>query len=279
MPVTAADIQARKGADRKIVMLTAYDAPTARIVDEAGVDAILVGDSVGTNILGLDSEIRVTLDVVIHHARAVARGAKNALLIGDLPFMTYRLSIEQALQSSARMIQEGHMHAVKLEGGVDVADKVGAIVEAGIPVLGHIGLTPQSVNQLGGYRAQGRDLEGAKGLLEAASALAAAGAFAIVLEAIPHRLAALITERCGVPTIGIGAGPDCDGQIQVINDLLGWNPDFLPKHSKRYADVAGVIRGAIAGYSQEVRSGSFPTARHSFKIDEAIVKALLDQGA
>ena len=207
MRVTTRDVRAKKKSGDKLVMVTAYDAPTGRIVDEAGVDMILVGDSVGTNVLGLDSETRVTLDDVIHHAQAVARSAHNALLVGDLPFMTFRVSTEQALAASARMIQEGRVQAVKLEGGAEVAGRVEAITTAGIPVMGHVGLTPQSVNELGGYRAQGRDSKGARAVVDGALALESAGAFAIVLESIPHRLAGWITERIGVPTIGIGAGP------------------------------------------------------------------------
>ena len=274
MPVTTSDIRARKGSDEKIVMVTAYDTPTARIVDAAGVEMILVGDSLGTNVLGLDSEARVTLDDMVHHARAVARGAQNPLLVGDLPFMSYKVSTDQALATSARMIQEGCMQAVKLEGGADLAATIRAITAAGIPVMGHIGLTPQSVNKLGGYRAQGRDLDGARSLVDAALALEGAGVFAIVLEAIPHRLAGFITRRVAVPTIGIGAGPDCDGQVQVIHDIAGWNTDFLPKHSKRFANVAGELSKAVTDYVDEVRAGSFPTERHSFRIKGEVMDNL-----
>ncbi len=276
MSVTTRDIRARKNSGEKLVMVTAYDAPTACIVDEAGVDMILVGDSVGTNVLGLDSETHVTLDDMVHHARAVARSAANALLVGDLPFMTYRISTEQALATSARMIQDGHMHAVKLEGGVEMAGRVEAITGAGIPVMGHIGLTPQSVNELGGYRAQGKDSKGARSIVDGALALEGAGAFAIVLESVPYRLADLITERVGVPTIGIGAGPSCDGQVQVINDIAGWNPDFLPKHSKRFGNVEAELRKAVAGYVDEVREGSFPTERNSFRIKDEVIEELDD---
>ncbi len=274
MRVTTRDVRAKKKSGEKLVMVTAYDAPTARIVDEAGVDMILVGDSVGTNVLGLDSETRVTLDDVIHHARAVARSARNALLVGDLPFMTFRVSTEQALAASARMIQDGHVHAVKLEGGAEIAGRVEAITTAGIPVMGHVGLTPQSVNELGGYRAQGRDAKGARAVVDGALALESAGAFAIVLESIPHRLAGWITERMGVPTIGIGAGPYCDGQVQVIHDIAGWDPDFLPKHARRFGNVAEEFRKAVAGYVEEVREGSFPTERHSFRIKDSVMEEL-----
>jgi 3-methyl-2-oxobutanoate hydroxymethyltransferase len=188
--------------------------------------------------------------------------------------MTYRVSMEQALATSARMIQDGHMHAVKLEGGAELAGRVESIIAAGIPVMGHIGLTPQSVNELGGYRAQGKDSKGARSIVDGAMALEVAGAFAIVLEAVPHRLADLITERVGVPTIGIGAGPGCDGQVQVINDIAGWNPDFLPKHSKRFGDVAGELRKAVTGYVGEVRDGTFPTERHSFRIKDEVIEEL-----
>ena len=276
MPVTTRDIRAKKSSVEKLVMVTAYDAPTARIVDEAGVDVILVGDSVGTNVLGLDSEARVTMDDMVHHARAVARSAANALLVGDLPFMTYRVSTEQALATSARMIQDGHMHAVKLEGGAEMAGRVKAITSAGIPVMGHVGLTPQSANELGGYRAQGKDSKGARSIVDGALALESAGAFAIVLESVPYRLAELITNRVGVPTIGIGAGPGCDGQVQVINDIAGWNPDFLPKHSRRFGNVDAELRKAVTGYVEEVRKGTFPTERHSFRIKDGVIEELND---
>ena len=276
MRMTTRDVRAKKVSGEKLVMVTAYDAPTARIVDEAGVDMILVGDSVGTNVLGLDSETRVTLDDVIHHARAVARSAANPLLVGDLPFMTFRVSTEQALAASARMIREGRVQAVKLEGGADVAPQVEAITTAGIPVMGHVGLTPQSVNELGGYRAQGRDSKGARAVVSGALALESAGAFAIVLESIPHQLAGWITERISVPTIGIGAGPYCDGQVQVIHDIAGWNPDFLPRHAKRFGNVAEEFRRAVAGYVEEVRGGSFPNERHSFRISNSVMEELQD---
>lgn len=276
MPVTTRDIRAKKSSVEKLVMVTAYDAPTARIVDEAGVDVILVGDSVGTNVLGLDSEARVTMDDMVHHARAVARSAANALLVGDLPFMTYRVSTEQALATSARMIQDGHMHAVKLEGGAEMAGRVKAITSAGIPVMGHVGLTPQSANELGGYRAQGKDSKGARSIVDGAVALENAGAFAIVLESVPYRLAELITNRVGVPTIGIGAGPGCDGQVQVINDIAGWTPDFLPKHSRRFGNVDAELRKAVTGYVEEVRKGTFPTERHSFRIKDGVIEELND---
>ena len=268
------DVKARKGAGEKLVMVTAYDCPSARLGEAAGVDMILVGDSVGTNVLGLESEIEVTMEVMLHHARAVARGARDTLLVGDMPFMSYRVSAEQALANAGRMIQEGRMHAVKLEGGEEVAGVVKSLTSAGIPVMGHVGLTPQAVNQLGGYRAQGRDLEGARRLLQGVRALEAAGAFAVVLEAIPHGLATLITGRSGIPTIGIGAGPECDGQVQVLHDIAGWNPDFLPKHSKRYADLAGALKDAVGAYAAEVRAGKFPTAAHSFKVPAEVLEKL-----
>ena len=274
MALTPRDIRARKNSSEKLVMVTAYDASTARIVDQAGVDMILVGDSVGTNILGLTSETEVTLDDVVHHARAVSRSTLHALLIGDLPFMTYRVSNEQALTASGRLVQDGRVHAVKLEGGAEVCERVQAIVGAGIPVMGHIGLTPQSVNELGGYLAQGKDLKGARRILDDAVALQSAGVFAIVLEAVPYRLAAMVTERLEVPTVGIGAGPVCDGQVQVINDIAGWNTDFLPKHAKRFADVAGELRKAAIDYVGEVRGGQFPTEEHSFRIKDAVIKEL-----
>ncbi len=274
MRVTANQVKEMKVEKQKIVMLTAYDYSTAKLVDEAGVPLILVGDSLGMVVLGYESTIPVTMDEMIHHTKAVVRGTKQALVIGDMPFMTYHTNISDALCNAARFIQEGGAQAVKLEGGVTVAETVKRIVDCGIPVMGHIGLTPQSVHQLGGHKVQGKTPEAAERLLMDARALEQGGAFAIVLELVPAPLSKLITQKVSVPTIGIGAGPDCDGQVQVISDLLGLFADFVPKHAKQYAKLAGSIRTAIADYMGEVKSGSFPTAEHSSTIDESLLEEL-----
>lgn len=274
MRITVTEIRQMKQKKEKIPMLTAYDYATARIVDEAGVPLILVGDSLGMVMLGYESTIPVTMDEMIHHTKAVVRGAKRALVIGDMPFMTYHVSVSDALRNAARFIQEGGAQAVKLEGGEIVAEKVKRLVECGIPVMGHIGLTPQSVHQLGGFKVRGKAIEEARKLLEDAAILEQAGAFAIVLECIPAALSRLITQKVSIPTIGIGAGPDCDGQVQVISDLLGLYSEFLPRHAKRYANLAPEIKGAISSYIAEVRSGSFPTMDQSYTIDESIIEEL-----
>jgi 3-methyl-2-oxobutanoate hydroxymethyltransferase len=263
-----------KAKNEKIVMLTAYDYSTAKLVDESGIPLILVGDSLGMVMLGYESTIPVTMDEMIHHTKAVVRGTKQAMIIGDMPFMTYHTSIADALRNAARFIQEGGAQAIKLEGGVAVAETVKRIVECGIPVMGHIGLTPQSVHQLGGHRVQGKTPEAAERLLKDAQALEQAGAFAVVLELIPAPLSKLVTQKLGIPTIGIGAGPDCDGQVQVISDLLGLFSDFVPKHAKQYAKLAGSIKTALADYIAEVKAGKFPTAEHSSTIDESLLEEL-----
>jgi len=274
MRVTINDIKEMKSKQEKIVMLTAYDYSTAKLVDEAGIPLILVGDSLGMVMLGYESTIPVTMDEMIHHTKAVVRGTKQALVIGDMPFMTYHTSISDALRNAARFIQEGGAQAVKLEGGVTVAEAVKRIVECGIPVMGHIGLTPQSIHQLGGHKVQGKTPEAAKQLLKDAQALEQAGAFAVVLELVPAPLSKLITQKLSIPTIGIGAGADCDGQVQVISDLLGLFSDFVPKHAKQYAKLAGLIRTALADYIAEVKAGKFPTAEHSSTIDESLLEEL-----
>jgi 3-methyl-2-oxobutanoate hydroxymethyltransferase len=255
-------------------MLTAYDYSTAKIVDEVGVPLILVGDSLGTVVLGYGSEIPVTMEEMLHHTKAVVRGTKQAMVIGDMPFMTYHISVEDALRNAARFIQEGGAQAVKLEGGVTVAEKVRRIVECGIPVMGHIGLTPQSIHQFGGHKVQGKTPEAAKRLFKDAQALEQAGAFAIVLETVPAQLATFITQNLSIPTIGIGAGVGCDGQVLVINDLLGSFTDFVPKHAKQYAKLTDIIRNAVTEYLNEVRAGSFPTDKQSSFIDESILDEL-----
>jgi 3-methyl-2-oxobutanoate hydroxymethyltransferase len=255
-------------------MLTAYDYSTAKLVDEAGIPLILVGDSLGMVMLGYESTIPVTMDEMIHHTKAVARGTRQALVIGDMPFMTYHTNTADALRNAARFIQEGGAQVVKLEGGVTVAETVKRIVECGIPVMGHIGLTPQSVHQLGGHRVQGKTPEAAERLLKDARALEQAGAFAVVLELVPAPLSKLITQKIGIPTIGIGAGPDCDGQVQVISDLLGLFSDFVPKHAKQFVQLAGFIKTALADYMAEVKAGKFPAAEHSSTIDESLLEEL-----
>ena len=274
MRVTINQIKEMKQRGEKIVMLTAYDYSTAKIVDEAGIPLILVGDSLGMVILGYESTIPVTMEEMLHHTKAVVRGTKQAMVIGDMPFMTYHISVDDALYNAARFIQEGGAQAVKLEGGVTVAEKVRRIVDCGIPVMGHIGLTPQSIHQFGGFKVQGKTPEAAAKLLEDARALEEAGAFSIVLETIPAQLAKLITAKVGIPTIGIGAGIDCDGQVQVINDVLGSFTDFVPRHAKQYAKLTDIIRSAVTQYDNEVKSGKFPTKKQSYSIDQSLLAEL-----
>jgi len=274
MRTTINQIKEMKQRGEKIAMLTAYDYSTARIVDEAGIPLILVGDSLGMVILGYESTIPVTMEEMLHHTKAVVRGTKQAMVIGDMPFMTYHISVDDALYNAARFIQEGSAQAVKLEGGVTVAEKVRRIVECGIPVMGHIGLTPQSIHQFGGFKVQGKTREAAARLLEDAQALEEAGAFAIVLETIPAQLARIITQKIAIPTIGIGAGIHCDGQVQVINDILGSYTDFVPKHAKQYVKLTDIIRNAVTQYQNEVKAGAFPTDKHSSSMDESLLAEL-----
>jgi 3-methyl-2-oxobutanoate hydroxymethyltransferase len=254
-------------------MVTAYDYPTALLADQAGMDMILVGDSLGMVVLGYDSTVPVTMDEMLHHCKAVRRGAKNALLVGDLPFGSYLTSTD-ALHNAVRLMKEAGMEAVKLEGGSEQAETIRALVRAGIPVVGHIGLTPQHVSELGGFKVQGRDAAGAQKLLEDARILEEAGCFAIVLEAIPDRLAALISRSLRIPTIGIGAGPDCDGQVLVIHDLLGLFDRFTPKFVKKYANTAQVISAALADYKAEVENGMFPAPEHTFTMKDEVLERL-----
>ncbi|MBI2980086.1 MAG: 3-methyl-2-oxobutanoate hydroxymethyltransferase [Chloroflexi bacterium] len=274
MRTTINQIKEMKQKGEKVTMLTAYDYSTARIVDEVGVPIILVGDSLGMVVLGYETPIPVTMEDMLHHTKAVVRGSKQALVVGDMPFMTYHVSVEDALRNAGRFIQEGGAQAIKLEGGVTVAEKVRRIVECGIPVMGHIGLTPQSINQLGGYKIQGRTPQAATRMLEDAKALEQAGAFAVVLETVPAPLATLISQKISIPTIGIGAGIGCDGQVQVVHDILGLFADFVPKHAKQYAKVGDVIRKAVTEYYNEVKSGAFPTEKQSFSMDESILAEL-----
>jgi len=261
--ITPAAIRAMKGKG-KIAALTAYDFLTAKLLDEAGMHLILVGDSVGTTVLGYKSTIPVTMDDMLHHLKAVARAEPNALIVGDLPFLTYQVSTEQAVTNAARFIQEGGADAVKLEGGTTVADKARALIEVGIPVLGHIGLTPQHVHQLGGYKVQGRTEADADRLLEDARALEEAGAFAVVLEYVPAQLGQRITSELRIPTIGIGAGPHCDGQVLVVHDMLGMVGWLAPRAAKRYANLAEEMKRAFAAYRAEVEQGTFPGKEQSF---------------
>jgi len=274
MRVTITEIKEMKQRKEKIPMLTAYDYVTAKMVDEAGVPLILVGDSLGMVMLGYESTIPVTIEEMIHHTKAVVRGAKRALIVGDMPFMTYHVSVSDALHNAARFIQEGGAQAVKLEGGEVVAEQVRRLVDCGIPVMGHIGLTPQSIHQLGGFKVQGKVVEEAKKLLNDARILGEAGAFAVVLECTPAPLSKLITQKLVIPTIGIGAGADCDGQVQVISDLLGLYTEFVPKHAKQYARLAGEIKNAVSSYIAEVKSLSFPTMEQSYTMDKSLVKQL-----
>jgi 3-methyl-2-oxobutanoate hydroxymethyltransferase len=274
MRVTINQIKEMKQKGEKIAMLTSYDYATAKLVENVGIPMILVGDSLGMVVLGYETPIPVTMDVMIHHTKAVVRGTNKALIIGDMPFMTYHMSIEDAMRNAARFIQEAGAQAVKLEGGVTVAETVKKIVDCGIPVMGHLGLTPQSVHQLGGLKVQAKSLVAASRLIEDARALEQAGAFAIVLEAIPFKLAEIVTKKLNIPTIGIGAGPYCDGQVQIINDILGLFTEFVPKHAKQYVKLADIMSGAVIQYYNEVKAGKFPTEKHSFIIDEAVLKEL-----
>ncbi len=272
MRVTVTDIRRMKEKGERFAALTAYDVVTARLVDAAGIPIILVGDSLGMVVLGYDSTIPVTLDAIIHHTRAVVRGANRALIVADLPFMTYHKSAEQALDSAARCIQEGGAQAVKLEGGRSVAQTVARLTSAGIPVMGHLGLTPQSIHQLGGYKAQGKTAVQAKGLVEDALAVEAAGAFSVVLECVPAELSHLVTERLSIPTIGIGAGLQCDAEIQVISDVLGWFSDFVPKHARQYAKLSEVAAAAIREYADDVQNGRFPTEKQSISVSAGMIR-------
>ena len=267
--VTVPNLISRKRKNKKIVMITAYDATFSRLAEAGGADMVLVGDSLGMVVQGMDSTLQVTLEDIIYHCRAVSRGLERAHLCGDMPFMTYKISSEKALEAAARIVQEGRAASVKLEGGVEMADTISRIVTADIPVVGHVGLTPQSIHALGGFKIQGkRGIDRVK-IIEDAKAVAEAGAFCLVLEGIPMELAQTITEEISIPTIGIGAGPHCDGQVLVIYDMLGMNEEFKPKFLKRYAEMGGEIRQAISTYASEVRSGAFPGREHSVSVEES----------
>jgi 3-methyl-2-oxobutanoate hydroxymethyltransferase len=270
--ITTHKIQQMKRRGEPIPMVTAYDYTAARIVDASGIPMILVGDSMGHVVLGYDSTIPVTVDDIVGACAAVVRGTTKPLIVADMPFLSYQIDAETALKNAARLIQEGRAQAVKLEGGKTVAPIVGRLVDAGVAVMGHIGLTPQHVNQLGGYRVQGKTEHAANQVLEDALALQEAGAFAIVLELIPVELAKKITEALEIPTIGIGAGIHCDGQVQVFHDMLGLDPDFRPRHSGKYAELAPVIKDALVRYSEDVRKRTFPTDAQSFFSDDTRVR-------
>jgi 3-methyl-2-oxobutanoate hydroxymethyltransferase len=274
---TPVDVQAMKKAGKKIVMLTAYDYPTALLEDQAGIDIILVGDSVGMTVLGYLNTVPVTMDEMIHHTKAVARGTKYALILGDMPFMSYNTSDDRdAILNAGRFMKEGGADAVKLEGGAGVKDIVRALVRAGVPVMGHIGLTPQTLSMLGGFKVQGKDARGAQKIIDDALALEEAGAFSVLLEAVPAPIAKRVTERLTVPTIGIGAGVHCDGQVLVVHDLLGLFDRFTPKFAKRYVNLSEVMVRAFESYRDDVLRGEFPADQHSFHIDEKELDKLKD---
>ena len=274
MKNSVATFQKMKDEGTKISMLTAYDYSTAKLVDEAGVNSILVGDSLGMVMLGYEDTLSVTMEDMIHHTAAVSRGAKSALVIADMPFMSYEPSVELAVKNAGRLMKEGRANAVKLEGGVRVAAQIKAITTAGIPVCAHIGLTPQSVNAFGGFKVQGKTEEGAQQMIDDALAIQEAGAFAVVLECVPAKLAALISEKLTIPTIGIGAGAGCDGQVLVYQDMLALFSDFKPKFVKHFGNIGPQMTAAFKAYDEEVKAGTFPAEEHTFKIDEETLSKL-----
>ena len=275
-PVTVPDIKAKKNSEKKITALTAYDFSFAKLLDNTEIDILLVGDSLGMVSQGHENTLSVTLEDVLYHTRSVKRGAHRALVVADMPFMSYQVSLQQAVTNAGRLIQEGHASAVKLEGGERMADRVRAISQAGIPVMGHVGLTPQSVHQFGGYKIQGKTFLDSKQIKQDAKDLQKAGAFSLVLEGMPEELASEITQGLEIPTIGIGAGAKCDGQILVIHDLLGLNPDFSPKFVKHYAQLADVIQNAVSEFIGEVHSKAFPAPKHSYNLKKGSLKQVND---
>ena len=275
MKTTIIDLLGRKG-QQPVSMLTAYDYNTARTIDEAGVDMILVGDSLGNVMLGYENTLAVTVDDMIHHGKAVCRGAKQAFVVIDMPFMSYQTSVEEAVRNAGRIMKETNCQAVKLEGGVEYADRIKAIVQAGIPGVAHIGLTPQSFNALGGYKVQGKSLQQAQKLIQDAEAVAEAGAFAITLECVPAPLAKLITEQTDALTIGIGAGNGCDGQVLVYQDMLGFTGGFVPKFVKQYADLHSVMLEAFKQYKEDCASRAFPEASQTYAISDEVMQALFE---
>lgn len=279
MKNTVLTLKKQKQDKEKIIMVTAYDYTAAKIMDEAGVNTILVGDSLGMTMLGYEDTLSVTMEDMIHHSAAVARGAKEAFIVTDMPFMSYQTSVYDAVVNAGRLMKEGRAHAVKLEGGLEFAPHIEAIVKASIPVVAHIGLTPQSVNAFGGFKVQGKDLEAAKKLIADAKAVEAAGACMVVLECVPAKLAKLVTEAVQIPTIGIGAGADCDGQVLVYQDLLSLYGSFRPKFVKVFADAGKVMCEGITAYIEETRSGAFPAEEHCFKIEDDVISKLLEEMA
>ena len=271
---TVRDLARMKAQNQKIPMITAYDYTTARLADAAKIPVVLVGDSLGMVVLGYDSTLPVTMEDMIHHTKTVARGLKDAMLVADMPFMSYQIDPAQAMANAGRLLQDGGAQSVKLEGGRQMAETVRCIVDCGIPLMGHIGLTPQSVHAFGGYRVQGRKIKEAEGLIMDAEALQEAGAYALVLELVPAPLAEFISRRLTIPTIGIGAGPGCDGQVQVLHDMLGLFTDFVPKHAKQYANLGQIIQEAFYQYAEEVRQGAFPTSKESFTMDPETLQEL-----
>lgn len=274
MKNTISTFKEQKAKGDKITMLTAYDYSTAKLMDESGINGILVGDSLGMVVLGYKDTLPVTMEDIIHHTAAVCRGASDALVVGDMPFMSYQVSVEEAVRNAGRLMKEGGCQAVKLEGGASVCPQIKAITDASIPVMAHIGLTPQSINAFGGFKVQGKSEEAARKLIEEAKAVEEAGAFAVVLECVPAKLAELITASIGIPTIGIGAGAGCDGQILVYQDMLGMFSDFTPKFVKKYADIGAIMKEAFAGYIEDTKNGSFPSEEHTFKIADDVINKL-----
>ena len=268
---TITAFKAAKQKGEKLSMLTAYDYTTAKLVEAAGIDSILVGDSLGMVMLGYENTLSVTMEDMIHHSAAVAKGAKNTLVVTDMPFMSYQTSVYDAVVNAGRIIKEGHADAVKLEGGVEFAEHISAITKASIPVMAHIGMTPQSVNAFGGFKVQGKSIEAAKKLIEDAKAVEEAGAFAVVMECVPAALAKYISEILTIPTIGIGAGADCDGQVLVYQDMLSMFSDFTPKFVKVFGEIGEAMKKSFAQYDKEVKSGEFPAEEHIFKIDDEII--------
>ena len=272
--VTTDQIRQMKVRGERIPMLTAYDYPSARMLDAAGIPMLLVGDTLGMVVLGHDSTLPVTVDDIIHHTQAVVRGSEHALIIADMPFGSFQISPKETMRHAVRIMKEAGPQAVKLEGGVRSAPHVGLLTEAGIPVMGHVGMTPQSVNMFGGFKVQGKTEQAARALLADVAALEEAGAFAVVLELVPAELAKLVTEQAGIPTIGIGAGPDCDGEVQVLHDILGMYPNFTPRHTRRYAELGQLMGEAAATYMNDVRQRTFPGKEQSTSMDAKVIEAL-----
>jgi len=275
--ITTATIHEMKDSGERVVMVAAYDCPTARMLDEAGIDTVLVGDSLGSVILGYRNTLSVTMDEMIHHTKAVTRGVKRALVVGDMPFMSYQASTEDAIRNAGRFLKEGHAEAVKVEGGRGMIKKIEAIIQSGVPVMGHLGLTPQWYHQFGGFRVRGKTESTARMILEDAQRLEQAGAFSIVLECVPWQLAKLVTEKVEVPTIGCGAGPCCDGQVLVLHDLLGLTGPHMPKFVKRYAKLDDVVIKALTDFKQDVKTGKFPTLEHSYDMPSEEMRKLLGE--